>query len=109
METNPASATGQAAEEPRDFESDSILLVLPVPFRHDREGRLLVEKQAANGLDRWAENFLRLVIACPLKPDNPAALSHASDDYMVWTGSRRAIAWNSLPCHGPISSALSSR
>src|SRR5882672_5262963 len=27
----------------------------------------------------------------------------------VWTGSRRAIAWNSLPCHGPISSALSSR
>lgn len=49
-------------------EPDSILLVLPVPFRRDRGGRLLVEEQAGNGLDRWAENFRRLVVAGPVQP-----------------------------------------
>lgn len=43
----------------------SILLVLPVPFRK-MDGVLHIESQAANGLDRWAENFDRVVAACPV-------------------------------------------
>ncbi|MDG3004966.1 glycosyltransferase [Paludisphaera mucosa] len=49
-------------------ETDSLLLVLPVSFRRDQAGRLLFESQACNGLERWAENFGRLVVACPLAP-----------------------------------------
>ncbi len=43
----------------------SILLVLPVPFRQ-LNGALHIESQAANGLDRWADNFDRVVAACPI-------------------------------------------
>jgi glycosyltransferase involved in cell wall biosynthesis len=63
-------------------ERDSILLVLPVPLRRDGAGRLLVERQAANGLDRWAENFRRLVVACPLQPDASAADGGTVSDYV---------------------------
>jgi glycosyltransferase involved in cell wall biosynthesis len=42
----------------------SLLLVLPVPFMRDG-GALLFEKQACNGLGRWADNFDHIVLACP--------------------------------------------
>ena len=49
--------------------SDStMLLVLPVPFRM-QAGELYVEAQAANGLDRWADSFARLIVAAPLIPE----------------------------------------
>ena len=47
----------------------SMLLVLPVPFRVER-GELYVEAQAANGLDRWADSFSRVVVAAPLIPES---------------------------------------
>lgn len=47
---------------------DKIFLVLPVPFR--REGNvLLFESQACNGLERWAENFEEIELACPVMPN----------------------------------------
>jgi glycosyltransferase involved in cell wall biosynthesis len=49
------------------IEDGTMYLVLPVPFR-EFEGELQVESQAANGLDRWAENFARLIVAAPLLP-----------------------------------------
>lgn len=49
----------------------SILLVLPVPYRHIN-GALHIESQAANGLDRWADNFDRVVAACPVIPEAEA-------------------------------------
>lgn len=47
--------------------NQSLLLVLPVAFRRSPDGTLLVEKQAANGLERWAENFQYLMVAAPLQ------------------------------------------
>ncbi|WZO98600.1 glycosyltransferase [Isosphaeraceae bacterium EP7] len=47
---------------------DSILLVLPIPFRRDLQGRLFLEAQACNGLRRWADHFGRVVAACPVAP-----------------------------------------
>jgi glycosyltransferase involved in cell wall biosynthesis len=49
----------------------SILLVLPVPFR-EIDGTLHIESQAANGLDRWADNFDGVVAACPVMPEHVA-------------------------------------
>ncbi len=49
--------------------SASILLVLPLPVRYDEEGRLLIEAQAANGLERWADNFDSVTAACVDTPD----------------------------------------
>lgn len=46
----------------------SILLVLPVPYRR-MDGALYIESQAANGLDRWADNFDQVVAACPVIPE----------------------------------------
>jgi glycosyltransferase involved in cell wall biosynthesis len=50
----------------------SMYLVLPVPFRVF-EGRIFVESQAANGLDRWADNFDRLLVAAPVIPESQLA------------------------------------
>jgi len=47
----------------------SMYLVLPVPFR-SFEGRLFVEAQAANGLDRWADNFPTVTVAAPVIPES---------------------------------------
>lgn len=51
---------------------DSILLVLPVPFFQRADGSLLIEAQAANGLDRWAENFERVAVAAQAVPAEDA-------------------------------------
>ncbi len=48
------------------FERDSILLVLPVPFRRAAGGELLFEAQACNGLDLWARHFRKVIVAAPL-------------------------------------------
>ena len=50
----------------------SMYLVLPVPFRM-LDGELHVELQAANGLDRWADNFAHVTVAAPLIPEHLAA------------------------------------
>ncbi len=47
---------------------NSMYLVLPVPFRM-AEGKVLVECQAANGLDRWADDFEQVVVAAPVIPE----------------------------------------
>ena len=49
----------------------SLYLVLPVPFRIDA-GRILIETQAANGLDRWADHFERVLVAAPAIPEHQA-------------------------------------
>ena len=46
----------------------SMYLVLPVPFRLER-GEVYVEAQAANGLDRWADNFAQVTVAAPVVPE----------------------------------------
>ncbi len=51
---------------------NGMYLVLPVPFRM-MDGKLYVEAQAANGLDRWADNFSLVTIAAPLIPEEQAA------------------------------------
>ncbi|MBD2451210.1 glycosyltransferase [Nostoc sp. FACHB-152] len=65
-----------------------ILLVMPVPFR-EIGGRLGFDDQTCQGLVRWAENFDRVVMACPLIPESLVA---DSDTSMTW----QAIA--DLPC-----------
>jgi glycosyltransferase involved in cell wall biosynthesis len=65
-----------------DVEKDSLLLVLPVAFRRDRNGNLLFEAQACNGLERWADHFPRLVIACPLEMDIHITPNKASVEYL---------------------------
>lgn len=45
---------------------DVLLLVLPVPFRRGADGELLIEKQACNGIDRWADNFPRVILAAAI-------------------------------------------
>ena len=47
---------------------NSMFLVLPVPFRM-AEGKVFVECQAANGLDRWADHFGRVTVAAPVIPE----------------------------------------
>ena len=49
----------------------SMYLVLPVPFRV-AEGKFFVECQAANGLDRWADHFSRVLVAAPVIPESQA-------------------------------------
>jgi glycosyltransferase involved in cell wall biosynthesis len=61
---------------------NSILLALPVPFR-SLDGKLHIEAQAANGLDRWADNFGRVVVACPLISEDEA---------------QRRASWRWVPC-----------
>ncbi|MGB8700126.1 MAG: glycosyltransferase [Thermosynechococcaceae cyanobacterium] len=65
------------------IEHNSLLLVLPVPFCHDAKGRLLLEKQACNGINRWAENFQHLIVACPLYPDTAIAHGGTTVDYVA--------------------------
>jgi glycosyltransferase involved in cell wall biosynthesis len=50
-------------------QQDSMLIVLPVPFRLI-DGELLFEEQACNGLNRWAESFARVAVAAPIIPED---------------------------------------
>ncbi len=60
---------------------DSLLLVQPVCFRSDSKGAILVERQAGNGMDRWADNFERLVVAAPMQPTEIALRQKNTMDY----------------------------
>lgn len=54
---------------------NTILLVLPVPFQ-GRDGVLGFDPQTCQGLMRWAEQFERVIMACPLQ--RPGEESNAS-------------------------------
>jgi glycosyltransferase involved in cell wall biosynthesis len=45
-----------------------LLLVLPVPFLQKDE-KLFYEFQAANGLERWMDNFSSIIVAAPTIPE----------------------------------------
>ncbi len=47
----------------------SILLALPLPVTYDEQGQLLIESQAANGLERWADYFDKVTAACIFTPE----------------------------------------
>jgi glycosyltransferase involved in cell wall biosynthesis len=66
----------RSAEE---FVPGSMLLVLPVPFRRQGD-KLLFEKQACNGLNRWADHFSMVIAAAPQIPEEVAAKDRA----IVW-------------------------
>jgi glycosyltransferase involved in cell wall biosynthesis len=59
----------------------SLLLVLPVPFRRDGE-TLSFESQACNGLNCWADNFARVIVACPLEPADVTRQRKSSETYL---------------------------
>ena len=44
---------------------DTLLIYAPVPLFRGPDGRLMLEKQAINGLQRWADNFDRLLVMAP--------------------------------------------
>lgn len=60
------------------MEDRSMLLVLPVPLRRQGSATLF-EAQACNGLQRWAENFARLVVAVPTMPEELAEQDRTID------------------------------
>lgn len=49
-------------------QENSLFLVLPGLLFVDETGALYFERQACNGLARWADNFDRLTVACPASP-----------------------------------------
>jgi glycosyltransferase involved in cell wall biosynthesis len=53
------------------MEQKGLLLVLPVPFRV-KDNRILFESQACNGLERWADNFGKVIVAAPVLPEDLA-------------------------------------
>jgi len=71
---------------------NTILLVLPVPFQ-SRDGLLGFDRQTCQGLIRWAEQFERVIMACPLQ--RPGEEANASLE--GW------CAIESLPCADQLS------
>jgi glycosyltransferase involved in cell wall biosynthesis len=61
-------------------DNSTMLLVLPVPFLV-RDGVVLLEEQATNGLKRWAANFEHVIVAAPAIPQEVAATSAAT---VIW-------------------------
>ena len=61
-------------------DADSMLLVLPVPFRQGAD-TLLIEQQACNGLRRWGEHFSHVTVAAPVYPE---ALARANPSF-IWS------------------------
>jgi len=66
----------------------NILLVMPVPFQKV-DGRLGLDDQTCQGLVRWAENFDKVTMACPLLPRKVLINSSAT---LTWQ------AIEDLPC-----------
>jgi glycosyltransferase involved in cell wall biosynthesis len=52
--------------------ASSLLLVLPLGV-HLKEGRIFIERQAANGVKRWLSNFPKITLAVKLLPGEPRA------------------------------------
>lgn len=64
--------------EQAEYEAD-LLLVLPVCMGQDARG-LLFESQAANGIERWLENFPRIQVLCPVRAADELQAAHST----VW-------------------------
>lgn len=62
------NASSQPVAEMRDA---SIMIYICVRLHRAADGGLMVERQAANGLRLWAEQFRRVIAVCPLS-DAPA-------------------------------------
>lgn len=60
-----------------------MLLVLPVPLWLKGE-QIFFESQACNGLERWADNFGKVVVAAPAVPDQEASQFTS----LVWQDTR---------------------
>lgn len=73
-----------------------MLLVLPVPFRL-AENRLLIEAQACNGLNRWADNFEHVVAAAPVMPEAVAQTEKTISWETADTGLGQRITCIPLP------------
>jgi glycosyltransferase involved in cell wall biosynthesis len=69
--TAAPAAEGVGAPAKVRIVREGMYLVLPVPFRVLND-EIFVEAQAANGLDRWAENFSRVTVAAPIIPETLA-------------------------------------
>ncbi len=54
-----------------------MLLVLHSPF-YQADGKLLMDDQAGNGLELWAEHFGSMIIAAPLMPEEVASQQRVS-------------------------------
>ena len=78
----PGTGRSNEARAKVETRSGSLLLVLPVPLRRGVGGALEFESQACNGLERWAENFDRLVVACPLAPEREWARGDRNATYL---------------------------
>src|SRR5579862_307302 len=63
-----------------EAKNGTMLLVLPVPFLQ-RDGALLMESQAHNGLRRWAANFDHVILAAPTTTDSMMATTGAT---IIW-------------------------
>jgi colanic acid/amylovoran biosynthesis glycosyltransferase len=63
---------------PAEYEAD-LLLVLPVCLGQDARG-LLFESQAANGIERWLDNFPRIQVLCPVIAAGELRAAHSA----VW-------------------------
>jgi glycosyltransferase involved in cell wall biosynthesis len=48
-----------------------MLLVLPAPF-YRTEGKLVLESQACNGIENWANHFDKVIVVAPMLPDEIA-------------------------------------
>ena len=64
------------------IEKNSILLVLPVAFQKKTNGNLYIEKQACNGIDRWADNFTKVTVACPTLDENLFQSENTTIEYI---------------------------
>src|SRR4051812_10971192 len=63
---------------PAEHEAD-LLLVLPVCLGQDARC-LLFESQAANGIERWLDNFPRIQVLCPVLAGDDLRAAHST----VW-------------------------
>ena len=58
----------ELANHRQSVQQKGMLLVLPVPLRVKGK-QLLLDSQACNGLEQWADNFESLIVAAPLLPE----------------------------------------
>jgi len=76
---NKVSVFNQDNSEHSSSPRSGMLLVLPTPF-YQIEGKLVLESQACNGIEKWADHFGKVIVVAPLLPDNIAEQERT----MVW-------------------------
>jgi glycosyltransferase involved in cell wall biosynthesis len=78
--TAPGWYTGSMVFARTSLREDGLVLVLPVPFKKQPDGRLFCEEQATNGIDQWAEHFSHVTVVAPtLTEDLPR-----NESTIVW-------------------------